>query len=140
MLIKQILLAIVGLSSGFGIAGGVFAFVISLNVIDRLAQMTHTARHILLYEDAVLFGGICGNLLSIYQFSFPVGVPGGFLFGAFSGIFVGCLAMALAEALNVLPILLRRVGIYKGLGFLVTSLALGKAIGALLQFYMGWTN
>lgn len=136
---RQLLLAVVGLSSGFGVAGGVFAFITSLNVIDRLAQLTHTARHLMLYESSVVLGGLLGNILSIYSFDVPLGIPGLFLYGTFAGIFVGCLSMALAEALNVLPILLRRASIYRGLGLLVASLALGKTVGSLLQYLCGWT-
>ena len=108
MILKQIILAVIGLSSGFGIAGGVFAFILSIGVLNRLAGETHTAAHILLYEDSILLGAVLGNLVSIFNLSVPVGIAGEVLFGVFSGIFVGCLAIALAEALDLFPILFRR--------------------------------
>lgn len=140
MLLKQIILAIIGFSSGAGIAGGLFAFVLSIGVINRMAGKTHTASHILFYEDSVLLGAVLGNLVSIFELGVPVGVPGEIVFGVFAGMFTGALAIALAEVLHVIPVLFRRANIYKGLGFVITSLALGKTLGSLLQFYMGWTK
>lgn len=58
----QILLAIIGLSAGVAVAGGLFSFVIGLGVVSDFADRTHTGEHILLYEDSVALGGILGNI------------------------------------------------------------------------------
>ncbi|HBF66425.1 MAG TPA: hypothetical protein DDW34_12705, partial [Clostridium sp.] len=50
------------------------------------------------------------------------------------GIFIGVLAMALAEVLNVMPILLRRSRIAKGLPWMLLCFALGKMLGSILYF------
>ena len=63
----QILLAIIGLSAGVAVAGGLFSFVIGLGVVSDFADRTHTGEHILLYEDSVALGGILGNIFFIYQ-------------------------------------------------------------------------
>ena len=55
-------------------------------------------------------------------------------FGLFAGIFVGCLALAIAEMLDTIPIFARRIGFRHGLGIVVLSIALGKAAGSLLYF------
>ena len=44
----QILLAIIGLSAGVAVAGGLFSFVIGLGVVSDFADRTHTGEHILL--------------------------------------------------------------------------------------------
>ena len=44
MWIRQVILGIVGLSSGFAVAGGMFAFLIALGVVSRFAVKTHTAK------------------------------------------------------------------------------------------------
>ena len=111
---KQLLLALIGLSAGVTVAGGLFSFVVSLGVVSDFADRTHTGKHILLYEMSVAFGGIIGNILSVYEITIPVGVGGLMLFGIFAGIFVGCWSMALAEILNVFPIFIRRVRSLKG--------------------------
>ena len=135
---RQLLLALIGLSAGVTVGGGLFSFVVSLGVVSDFADRTHTGNHILLYETSVALGGILGNILFIYQISIPVGVGILMLFGMFAGIFVGCWSMALAEILNVFPIFIRRVKILKGIPYIILSIALGKGIGAYLFFFKGW--
>ena len=138
MWVKQLLLALNGLSAGVTVAGGLFSFVVSLGVVSDFADRTHTGNHILLYETSVALGGILGNILFIYQIPVPVGTVILMLFGIFAGIFVGCWSMALAEILNVFPIFIRRVKVLKGIPYIILSIALGKGIGACLFFFKGW--
>lgn len=56
------------------------------------------------------------------------------LFGIFAGIFVGCLALAIAEMLNTIPIFARRIGFRHGLGIAILAVALGKLAGSLVYF------
>ena len=135
MWIRQIFLGIVGLSCGFAVAGGMFAFLIALGVVSRFAGRTHTAKYIFLYEDAAAIGGILGNLFSVYRFPIPVGMAGVASFGLFSGIFTGAWAMALTETVDVIPIFSRRIRLKKGLPWIVLSMAVGRMIGALLHAY-----
>ncbi len=58
MWIKEALLAVIGLSAGMVVAGGLFSFIIGLGVVSDFADRTHTGEHILLYEDSVALGGI----------------------------------------------------------------------------------
>ncbi len=57
--------------------------------------------------------------------------------GLFMGMFVGCLALAIAEMLNSIPIFSRRVSYRHGLGLAVLAVALGKLTGSLLYFWLG---
>ena len=50
------------------------------------------------------------------------------------GVFVGVLAMALTEVLNVMPILMRPARLTQGLRWLILSFALGKVIGSLAYY------
>ena len=125
----QILMAVIGLSAGMVVAGGLFSF------ISDFADRTHTGEYIMLYEDSVALGGILGNLFFIYQIEIPYGawiVP---VFGLFGGIFVGCWSMALAEILDVFPIFVRRVKLLRGIQYVILGVALGKGLGALLFFF-----
>ena len=135
MWIKQVFLGILGLSSGFAVAGGMFAFLIALGVVARFAGKTHTAKYILYYEDAAAIGGILGNLVSIYEFPVPVGMVGVVSFGLFSGIFTGAWAMALTEIVDVVPIFSRRLRLKTGLAWLILSMALGRSFGGLVYSY-----
>ena len=138
MWVREVLLAIIGLSSGALVAGGLFGFIVSLGVVSDFADRTGTANHIFLYEDAVALGGICGNFAYVYkiqliQSSVLLGIV-----GLIAGIFVGCWAMALAEILNVFPIFVRRTKIVKTVPYLVLSIAIGKGIGSIIYFINGW--
>ena len=55
------------------------------------------------------------------------------IFGVFSGMYVGCFAMALAEILNVLPIFSRRIHLKEGMPYMVVVMAIGKALGSFYQ-------
>lgn len=138
MWVKQLLLAIIGLSAGTTVAGGLFSFIIGLGVVSDFADRTHTGRHILLYESSVAMGGILGNIFWIYQIPIGMGtilVP---VFGMLGGVFVGCWSMALAEILNVFPIFVRRVKLLKCIPYIILSMAIGKGIGACLFFFQRW--
>lgn len=135
-MIRYSLLAIIGFAGGLIVAAGVFAFITLLGVLNRLASKTNTAKHILLYENMVILGGILGNTWFIYQWDIPFGIIGLILFGLFSGIFVGCQAMALAEVLDVIPIFAKRIKIKYGMPYIVASIAIGKAVGVLFQLYV----
>ena len=49
--------------------------------------------------------------------------------------FVGCLALAIAEMLNTIPILHGESSSRHGLGFAVLSVALGKMVGSLISLF-----
>ena len=124
------LLALAGFSFGLLAAAGVFTVLSAVGLIPRFAGKTHSAKEIWLYEDMVTVGTIVGCIFSIFQRYLQIGawldrrLPGldwlweglgqGFLgiSGLFYGMFVGCLALAIAEMLNSLPARagLRRTG------------------------------
>ena len=134
----NLILAFLGLSAGLGIAAGLFAFLVALGVISEFADRTHTGKYVLLYEDCMVLGGILGNAIWVFGVSL-VRIPWILsVFGLFSGIFVGCWSMALADILNIFPIFIRRAKITSGISALVIAMALGKSIGALFYFVMGW--
>ena len=130
---QYIFLSFLGLCSGVVIASGVAGLLIGLSIIPRYAGITHTGRHILLYEDFLVLGCILGNLLSVYELKIPAGTPGVGLTGFFFGIFLGSWIIALGEVVNAFAIAARRLGIRRGSALIVLSIALGKILGSLLQ-------
>lgn len=156
MFIRQFLLVLIGLSSGLIVSAGVFTVLISVGLIPRFAGKMHVARKIFVLEEMVVFGTLAGGFFSIYG---DWGMIGEFvrkhelfgrnatqgvwnligtvfliIFGVFAGIFVGCLALAIAEMLNTIPIFARRIGFRHGLGIAILAVALGKLIGSLIYF------
>ena len=135
MLIKQIALGFLGLCSGFAVAAGTFAFITMLGIIPRLAARTHTANHVLFYENMIIWGGTLGNIWFLYMFPLRLSVILLCMYGVFAGIYVGCLVMALAEMLRVIPIMVNRLQIKEGFLLIPAAIAAGKLIGTLYQYF-----
>lgn len=55
-------------------------------------------------------------------------------FGLFAGMFIGCLALAIAEMLDSIPIFARRISFRHGLGGAILGMAAGKICGSLFYF------
>lgn len=139
MLLKEIFMVFIGLSSGGVIAAGIFAFLAIIGVVPRLIGVTHTRSHIILYETMLILGGTLGNLMDLYHI--PLAGAGSLLlvvWGISIGVFVGCLVMSLAETLKALPVLERRIRLSVGLQFVILSIAAGKFVGAMLYFTKGF--
>ena len=124
-------LAFIGLCGGLLVAGGLFAFLALVGVVTRLAAGTTTAKYLMFYEDMSLLGCVGGNLLFLYGFSLPLGNVLLGMYGIGAGVFTGCLAAALAEVVNMLPVLSERVSLKKGMTGIMTLFALGKVAGSL---------
>jgi len=56
--------------------------------------------------------------------------------GLFCGVFIGLLAAALTEVLNVLPVLAKRLGMRSYLFGLLLAMILGKMTGSLFDFFI----
>ena len=133
MNLGMILTGIAGLCGGAVVAAALSAFIIGLGIIPRYAGITHTGRHILLYEDFLILGCITGNLISVYRLQIPGGIGGAGVTGLFFGIFLGSWIIALGEVVNALAIAARRMGLKQGAGIIILSIAIGKTLGSLLQ-------
>ena len=149
----SIFLAVFGTSFGLLAAAGVFTVLVAVGIVPRFAGKTHTAGHVLLYEDMVIWGTVVGCIVSIFERYFHIGtrlfrmgvpfsvvqVGGNFvtgIIGLFSGMFIGCMALAIAEMLDSIPIFTRRIGFRHGLGIAICAMAAGKLAGSLMYFYL----
>lgn len=140
-ILRYIVAIIVAYSSGIVVAGGIFAFIAVIGVVPRLAQRTGTTKYIPFYEDAIMLGGILGTLTMYIDFYIPIGSILVAFFSFAIGIFIGCLAVSLAEVFNVVPIFTRRLKVTRGIPVFILALALGKSLGSLLYFfYMNFIN
>lgn len=136
MVIKYIFLILFGLGAGIVISGAVFAFIAVIGVVPRLADKTGTQKYIKLYEEAIILGGIFGSLGMVADMYIPIGRVGAALYAFLTGIFYGCLAVSLAEVLNVVPVLARRMRLRKGIQWFITAIALGKLLGSVLYYFV----
>ena len=137
-MLQHFFLMVIGFCSGIVISGGVAGLLIGLSIVPRYAGVTHTGKHILLYEDITFLGITVGNLFFIYGWHIPGGSFFLILYGLFSGIFLGGWIMALAEMADVFPIFSRRIKLTNGIRLVVIAAALGKTLGAFYYFYKRW--
>lgn len=129
--LKSIILIWIGLGAGLIVAGGVVAFITIIGIIPIMAYRTKTSHYVLWYENMIILGSILGSIAYCWEFRIPIPpILSGILAFVF-GVFVGVLIIALAEVLDVMPIMNRRIKIRKGISFIVVSLALGKLVGSL---------
>ena len=73
---KGFILGLIGLSSGFTVASALFALIATIGVLNRLAQVTRSAKNIRWYEICYMAGGIIGNGVYLYQMPLPGGSSG----------------------------------------------------------------
>ncbi len=152
MWMSNIGMVLLGGTFGLVVSGGVFTALLALGLVPRFAGKTHTANKILSYESAVVCGCIFGGVVSAYPFPqllqkyvfglsffttdtwlcFSAAILA--FCGFFAGCFVGCVALAIAEMLDSIPIFARRVRFRKGLGIAVLAIALGKVLGSIIYF------
>lgn len=141
MLAEHIFLGFLGLAFGLSVATGSFAIAVKLGIIPEMASKSKTAKHIITYENATILGGIAGNIMSVFSdIRFPAGHIFLGLFGISAGIFVGCMAVALAEIINAYPIMMRRLKLKIGLEWMVAVIAIGKMSGCLFYFLRGFDS
>ena len=134
---SQILVTIVGFSSGFLVAGGVVSVMVGLGILTRFIGISHTAKQILCYEDAIFLGGVAGTVVTVFDFEIAIGAWILAVAGAFIGVFIGGWIMALEEVVDIFPVYSRRLGITRGAKWLVFTLAVGKVVGNLIYFSRG---
>ncbi len=140
VVLKNVLLAIIGLAGGIAVAGGVFAFISILGIIPRMSARLRVASRSYGMETSVFLGGTIGSVVNLYKIHLPFGSVGLAVFGLFVGIFIGCLAMALAETLKVIPVLAHRTRLQWGMPLLMIAIGVGKACGSFYQLFVVWSK
>lgn len=131
---KEAFLVLFGVASGLLVSAGVFAFIAAIGIIPRMAWRTGTQQYVRLYEDVIVLGGIFGTTAMFIDYRLPPWQWLAIAVALLEGIFVGVLAMALTEVLNVMPIMMRRARLTKGLPWIILAFALGKVFGSLAYY------
>lgn len=128
---KQILLILIGISTGLVVGGALAAFIAILNLIERFVQLSKSQKYIKLYEWVFSIGAIV--FIYIYFSNTSVRFPSILVSatGLIIGIFIGFFSSALAEVLNVIPLISKKLKIKNELKYVIYSLMLGKVAGSL---------
>lgn len=138
---SSVFLAVIALGFGFLSSSGILTVLLAVGLLPRYIGRLHEAKRIILFENLIVIGTMCGSFVTLLVL--PVGEQGLGLLGAlievfyglFSGVFVGTLALAIAEMLDAFPIFFRRARIQNGHRYIILAIALGKAVGAFVYFY-----
>lgn len=149
-MLSLLVLSFAGFCFGVLTAAGVFTVLTAVGLVPRFVGETHSAKEVILYENLIIAGTIVGGVFSVFSDVWTMGAGAqsamqagiilvmSYVFlgiaGLFSGMFVGCLALAIAEMLDSIPIFTRRISFRHGLGCMILSIALGKVCGSLLFF------
>ena len=133
-LLKLAVQIAIGLAAGGFTAAGYFAVITSVGMINRIVDVTNTKAYIPYFEEVIIWGASLGKVWFIFDLPLPAGMPGAVLYGLLSGMFIGCLALAIAEMLDSIPIFARRISFRHGLGWAVLGMAAGKICGSLFYF------
>ncbi|WFD09437.1 stage V sporulation protein AB [Tepidibacter hydrothermalis] len=129
---KLAFITVLGFSEGIVVGSGIVALLTLLDIIPRLCQITNSYQYLAKYEYMLIFGAFFGSLFSLTNVSFNFGSICLILFGGFYGIFIGMLASALAEAVDVIPVMQRRLNIQGMVKYIITVLIIGKTVGSIV--------
>ena len=87
MFLNHILLGFLGIAFGGAVAAGTFAFVIVIGVVPRMIGKCNRAANTLCFEQAIILGGILGNIVSVFlQMHIPLGQVSGHIFLGLYGL------------------------------------------------------
>ncbi|REK77307.1 stage V sporulation protein AB [Paenibacillus paeoniae] len=133
--LANLFIAILGIGGGLAVGSGLVALLIVFDLIPRLAQLTNAFRLSIWFETAIISGALYWTFADFMDWrlsvSMPIVLSGA---GLFDGIFVGMLAAALTEVMNVLPILAKRLQLSRYIVGLVMAMVLGKTFGSLFDW------
>ncbi|GGF87457.1 stage V sporulation protein AB [Paenibacillus abyssi] len=128
-------LGLIGLAGGIAVGSGLVALLVVFDLIPRLAQLAYAYRNSAWFESAIICGAVYWSFADFFDWKLgiPLQLPLVGI-GLLDGMFVGMLAAALTEVMNVLPILAKRLRIGKYLVSLLMAMVLGKVVGSLFDW------
>lgn len=138
-MITAILTVLIGTAGGLAIGASVTAFFTVLGIPARVIQWSRNRGSVLLYEISIVLGAIVSCLIYFFNFSLALlnislakvlSLPVGLLIG----IFVGMVAAALTETLDIISIAASKLKIIRWIYLIVAVTLLGKIVGSLLYF------
>lgn len=112
------------------------ALFVVLDIIPRLAQLTRSYHKVHWFEGAMVSGALYWTFADFWNWFVPAGQIATIAIGLFHGVFIGMLAAALTEVLNVLPILAKRLHLIPYMFGLLLAMVLGKIAGSLFDWFV----
>lgn len=135
-MLKYLALILIGFGGGITVGTATAAFFTILLILPRLAQITDTRDKIKIYKFTLVISSILSIFAYFYKFSFNLPKIVTAPIGLFLGIFVGLLSSALAEVLNVIPVLSKKLKVKDSLKYILWALLGGKVAGSLFYWLL----
>lgn len=133
--LAQLLASFAGVAGGITVGGAMVALFVVLDMLPRLAQLTRSFHCSYWFEYAIILGTLFFTVTDLWNIHFYYAGWFSPFIGLLDGVFVGLLAAALTEVLNVFPILAKRLGMTCVLPHLLTAMVIGKVIGSWLDCF-----
>lgn len=132
---QYVLQVFIGFSSGIMIGASYVALLVIFDLIPRLAQVARAYHKATALQLALVCGAIGFSMFDMLniQLHFSSTVFQ-LIAGTFNGIFVGMLAAALAEVMNVLPIIAKRLKLVQAISPLMLAMVCGKVVASLVEW------
>ncbi len=131
---KWLLLIAIGTSAGVIVGNAVAAFITLLQIIPRLIQNSDTNLFIKWYERSLVLSMTLFSIAYFLGFSLNFNGYITIIMGVFFGAFIGIFSSALAEVLNVIPVLTKKLELKEYVFYLLIAIGLGKVTGSLVNW------
>lgn len=131
---SYLILILLSLGGGVVVGGAYAAFITLIKLFPRLIQLTETNRSLKLYEDMYIAGGLLASVIYFTDYSIKLGKISLAVLGIFLGAFIGLFSSALAETLNVIPVIQKKFKLRRKEQAIRAALLLGKVSGSLYYF------
>ncbi len=123
----------VGFAGGIAVGSALVALLTVLDFLSRLAQFAKTRKYGWM-EVALISGAVSWSIIDFQHWHLHLPHWMSSFWGLLGGIFVGLLAAALTEVLNVLPILAKRIKMNNLIQYFLLAMILGKVMGSLFHW------
>jgi len=131
---NKLFLIALGLSGGAIVGTGISAFITILGVVVRVIDLSETQRCGYVYKISILLGSLVSTCIYMFELGIKVSPIWLLIIGLFMGVFVGMVASALAETLDVLPFSSTYIGINRWVYLWIIALIFGKIIGSIIYW------
>ncbi len=130
---------LVGLGQGIAVGAAVALVFVVLGLVSQCASVTGTKRFVPLYGKMVCIGAGAVSFLHLLKFTgAPWALPLLVIFALFAGIYLGSILSALAEVLNIFPVISGKLKLAQNMRIMVFVLAAGKALGVAVYYFTPW--
>ena len=127
----NLLVVLIGVSGGLAVGAAFVAFVILLDIIPRLIHLSETDDYQITYQNAYILGVIVFNFFYFSDFNLELNKVSVGILGLIMGTHTGLFSSALAEVLNIVPVLSKKFKVKDQIKILIYALLFGKVTGSL---------